>query len=577
MIGGTCPGDTGTNAASVVASVESSSGATTERALNAPFDGQSLTGNYLASQFAQRHHDWTQAGRFMANVMELSPKSTQLMSKSMVLAMGAGEYDKAIYYAQSIIALEKDNALALLFLAIDSFHRKEYAEATSRINQMPEGTLSEFIRPLLQSWSKAATGVYDTADLHANTIHINHAVLIADFMNKRAEISDLLQLATGAESLTIEDIERIADSYVHIGSTEKAAGLYARALEEWPDNPGIIRKLKLLEAKTTEGIFQPVSSPEQGVALALNDMATLLFQEYSDESARVFANMALFLVPDMTDAALVLARITARNERYDDAIAYFQQIDPKNIYFLEARRQAAALMKESNRTDEALAELESLFRDYQDLEALIEIGDIYRQDEDFDRAVIAYNKVESSLQDPLPREYWHLYYLRGMSYEQLGQWDKAEADLKTALEFQPENPFVLNYLGYAWADKGVNLKQSMDMIRRAVALRPEDGYITDSLGWVLYRLGNYEEAVPHLERAVELLPYDSVINDHLGDAYWRVGRRLEARFQWMRAKNHSDDEILVGEIDRKLDQGLQSVDIVKEASSQASGINILKP
>ena len=114
-------------------------------------------------------------------------------------------------------------------------------------------------------------------------------------------------------------------------------------------------------------------------------------------------------------------------------------------------------------------------------------------------------------------------------------------------------------------------------IRRAVALRPEDGYITDSLGWVLYRLGNYEEAVPHLERAVELLPYDSVINDHLGDAYWRVGRRLEARFQWMRAKNHSDDEILVGEIDRKLDQGLQSVDIVKEASSQASGINILKP
>ena len=549
-----------------LATLESGSGATMTRQLTDPFDGQSITGNYLASQFAQRHHDWGKAGRFMDQVLALSPENTQLLSKSMVLAMGSGEHAKAMNYADAIIAVEPTNSLALLFLAIDSFHKKEYAQATAMIEKMPEGTLSEFIQPLLQSWAKAAAGTYDVKDLQTNTIHINHAVLIADFMNKREEISALLSLAISAQSLTIDDIEQIADGYAQIGETKTAGELYNKALAEWSDNPDIIRKLKLLNEGKGDTIFDGVRAPEEGVAMALNDMAGLLFQEYSDESARVFANMALFLTPDMTEASLILAQITARNERYEDAIAYYQQVAPGDIRYLEAHRQAANLMKESDRTEEALAELESLFREHNDLESLIEIGDIYRQKEQYDKAVIAYNQAESQLLPTIPKEYWHLYYLRGMSYEQLGQWDKAEADLKAALAFQPDHPFVLNYLGYAWADQGVNLTQSLDMIRKAVALRPEDGYITDSLGWVLYRMGQYNEAVPHLERAVELLPYDTTINDHLGDAYWRVGRKLEARFQWTRARNNSDDTEMTAALDAKIDKGLQAVtSVVKEA------------
>ncbi len=189
-------------------------------------------------------------------------------------------------------------------------------------------------------------------------------------------------------------------------------------------------------------------------------------------------------------------------------------------------------------------------------DAQIKIGDIYRRQDQFGKAIQAYSQAEKMLGGVVPEKYWHLLYLRGMSYERDNNWDAAEKDLSAALKYKPDHPYILNYLGYAWADRSMNLGEALAMIRKASALRPEDGYITDSLGWVLYRMGKFKEAVPELERAVSLLPYDPVINDHLGDAYWRVGRVMEAKFQWTRAKNHSDDEELKAKIAEKLDSGL---------------------
>ena len=151
---------------------------------------------------------------------------------------------------------------------------------------------------------------------------------------------------------------------------------------------------------------------------------------------------------------------------------------------------------------------------------------------------------------------WTIYYFRGISYERAKQWDKAEADLLKALELEPEQPLVLNYLGYSWIDQNLHLQEGLDMVRRAVAQRPEDGYIVDSLGWAYYRLGRFEDAVEELEKAVLLRPADPTINDHLGDAYWQVGRRLEARFQWSHALDLDPDEELETKVRVKLATGL---------------------
>ena len=167
---------------------------------------------------------------------------------------------------------------------------------------------------------------------------------------------------------------------------------------------------------------------------------------------------------------------------------------------------------------------------------------------------------------------WPIFYFRGICYERDKQWDKAEADLKMALTLFPDQPHVLNYLGYSWIDQGINLDEGMKMIRRAVEQRSDDGYIVDSLGWVYYRTGDYAEALKHLERAVELKPDDPTINDHLGDVYWRLGRTLEAIFQWSHARDLKPEPDELVKIQQKLKTGLPD-----EPSSAADAAKPKKP
>lgn len=189
------------------------------------------------------------------------------------------------------------------------------------------------------------------------------------------------------------------------------------------------------------------------------------------------------------------------------------------------------------------------------LEILDALGNILRARKLFAEAIPYYDQALALVQKP-ERRHWIYYYARGTSYERIKNWDAAESDLEKALALYPDQPLVLNYLGYSWIDQGRKLKEGMAHIEKAVALKPDDGYIVDSLGWAHYMQGNFAEAVRYLERAVELKPNDPVLNDHLGDALWRVGREREARFQWEQAlslKPEPDDEV---KIKKKLEAGL---------------------
>jgi len=187
------------------------------------------------------------------------------------------------------------------------------------------------------------------------------------------------------------------------------------------------------------------------------------------------------------------------------------------------------------------------------------VARVLRSQDRFEETIATYSKVLDRIlrrNDTLKTQHWVLLYERGVAYERAEQWASAEADFLKALELRPEEPRVLNYLGYSWIDQGIHLDRARGMIEMAVSKRPNDGYVVDSLGWVFYRLGRYQEAVKHLERAVELRPQDPIINDHLGDAYWRAGRKLEARFQWSHAIDLGAEETLIPEILAKQVNGL---------------------
>lgn len=529
------------------------------------YEGSSASGSYLSGRFAQRHHDWEKAGRYIDFVLKKTPEDPALIKRAMVLAIGDGEYERAFGFANDILTHhEEDNSLSHMFLTAEAFRSQDYARADEHIRAMPEGGLSTFIMPLLYGWSSAALGQYDVEDLQTNSIHLYHAILIAEYTNNKGAITPMLERALSAGDMDVHDLERIADIYAHLGEMENAVALYEQALVVSPENSALHKKYEAAKAGSTNVTFLRVQSPQEGVAEAFYDMARLLGQDYSDESARVFARLAVYIDPNLTKAQFLLAAIAARNGRYEEAVEMYKSVPTDSPEYLQAQRNAADILHEEGYSKEAITALENLYKNHNDLDALIQIGNVHRIDGNFDDAIRAYDKAFSQIDEITP-DYWHLYYVRGMSHEQAGNWTKAEADLKQALEYKPDHPYIMNYLGYAWADQGDNLEDALRMIERAAELRPGDGYITDSLGWVYYRMGRFQDAVPYLEQAVELMPYDPVINDHLGDAYWTVGRHLEAEFQWKRAKNHSDDQELISTIDSKLINGLEEADETDEA------------
>jgi Flp pilus assembly protein TadD len=266
--------------------------------------------------------------------------------------------------------------------------------------------------------------------------------------------------------------------------------------------------------------------------------------------------MALYLEPEHTFALVSLANAYESARRYADAIAAYDRVAKGTPLQSEIEIRKAFDLNSLDKVDEAKAILDKLTTENpKDLKALDALGSVMRVRKRYSEAVGYYTRALELVKKPAKR-HWSLFYSRGTCYERLKDWPPAEADLQKALKLYPDQPMVLNYLGYSWVDQNRNLKEGMSLIEKAVALKPDDGYIVDSLGWAHFKLGNFKEAVRFLERAVELKPEDPVLNDHLGDALWRVGREREARFQWDQALTLEPEPDEVEKIKKKLTEGL---------------------
>ncbi|MBV6658124.1 MAG: tetratricopeptide repeat protein, partial [Devosiaceae bacterium] len=277
-----------------------------------------------------------------------------------------------------------------------------------------------------------------------------------------------------------------------------------------------------------------------------------------EEVGALYLNLALFAEPALDIARFGLARTYESLELWERAVDEYELVSEGHALKRSSEIRLGVLLDQLDRPEEADSHLIALIeQDPSDLEAIATLGTVLRIRREFEQASDVYTQGIETLDEPRP-EHWRLFYQRAITYERTDRWPLAEADFLKALELQPEQPDVMNYLAYTWVDRGENLERSVDMLERSVELRPDSGYIVDSLGWVYFRLGRFEEAVQQLERAVILDPTQAVIHDHLGDAYWMVGRRLEARFQWSHARDLEDpfNEIDREAIQRKLQRGL---------------------
>jgi Flp pilus assembly protein TadD len=354
-----------------------------------------------------------------------------------------------------------------------------------------------------------------------------------------------------------------ARTLARLGRAEEAQAAVAETLSRTLSNARLERLADDLAAgRRPEPL---VGDAGEGIAEALYGVARFMVRR-NRLVGLAHARLATHLRPGLVQAHILIGSELRRAEQPMLAVAAYEAVPDSAPEALDARIGAAEARESAGMLDEAVAELRGVVARWPDsVDAHTALGDMLRRNERFAEAATAYDGAIALIGEPEQR-HWPLFYTRGICHERSDQWPLAEADFQKALELEPEQPQVLNYLGYSWVEMRTNLEEAEAMIRRAVEQRPDDGYIVDSLGWVLFRLGEFEGAVKHLERAVELRPVDPVINDHFGDALWMVGRRTEAEFQWKRALSFDPEPEEAERIRDKLERGLDAV-IADEAAA----------
>jgi tetratricopeptide (TPR) repeat protein len=546
----------------------------------APAAANGLAGAYLSATQADFRNDYEAAAEHFGRALERDPDNVALMQNVVVARVAMDDMAGAAELAPRLAEAMPDNQVAALVLMAEALRAGDFEAAAVHADNRALN-LNPLLSGLVAGWIEVGLEDFNAAQALFDALRGNEALeaygqyhkalalaLAGDFVSAAAIFAgeedegplhpDRDALVAHAEVLA--QIEREGDAVALIDEA-LATGFPDAALIE----------LRARLAAGGEVPFAQITAPADGAAEAFFTLATALNTEDADRFALIYARLAHHIRPDLTKARLLAAEVLERHGQYTLATAALAGVPADSPWYVTSELRRAATQRAAGDAEAGIATLKGLAERYPGLvEVHSALGDALRVAERYEEAAAAYGAAIDLVETPQP-VHWVLFYTRAIAYERAGDWEPAEADFRRALELEPDQPLVLNYLGYSLVEQRRDLDEALDMIERAVAGQPDDGYITDSLGWVLYRLGRHEEALPHMLRAVELLPADAVINDHLGDVLWKVGRKREAEFQWRRALSLGPaDDLDMDRVRRKLDIGLDAV-LGEERRAESDG------
>lgn len=534
-----------------------------------PAAAQEPSGAYLAARQARAVGDFSAAAKYYAQALTLDPSNPSLLENATVAYLALGQIDRAIAVARKMAADDLRSQVAQITLIAEDTRNGDWGAVLARVKNMRgAGDLAD---GLIAAWAHLGAGdmtealvrfdaVAEEAGLRSFALYHKALALasVGDFETAN-------QVFSGDENGPVQQTRRGVMAWAQIlsqlGRHQRALEVIDEAFGNDPDPQ--VADLRARIAAGDAVPFDLIGSPKDGVAEVFFSLARALRQDATDEFVLLYARIAEAIRPDHVDAIITVAELLESMGQFDIAIEAYKKVPRDHPSFHMAELGRAEVLRRDGRPDAAIEVLNQLVQAYPELSGVhVAAGDLYRTQEKYAEAVASYDRAIDLL-DQRDNPQWFVHYARAISHERLDNWDQAEADFRRALDLNPVHPQVLNYLGYSMVEKGVNLDEALDMIERAVAKQPESGYIVDSLGWALYRLGRYDEAVIHMERAAELIPTDPVINDHLGDVLWAVDRKAEARFQWKRAlslhESNPSPELEPDRVRRKLAVGLDQV------------------
>ncbi len=548
-------------------------GADTGRAV-APAQGSltfGLAGPYLAARMAAVENDYRAAARYFMRALAHDPSNRYLQDNALVALIASGDLARAVELALRMKTDRAESELGALLLRADLAHQGDWPRLIQQIDAERQAGNSEndLIADMIHAWARLGAG------------EASEALTEFDRLAQLQGIGPIVSYHLAMARAMVGDYEGAEKLLSDPGIGGHLLGVTARAqilsqLERNDDAVAMLDQLNGIEAepqlialrdrlKAGERVpFDVVRTPADGIAQVFLTFATALAGNPEPEPlALIHARIAAWLSPELAEARLMVAQLLQEQMQFDLAESEFEALRQMGQMRPMAELSRIDALSRADRHGEAEKAALALTAAYPDLpQAWIALGDVLRQQEKYAQAAPAYDKALALLKDAPDEARWFPLYARGIALERSGQFQRAEADLKAAIAIRPDHAGLLNYLGYSWIDRNINLDEGLELIQKAVELAPDDGYILDSLGWAYFRMGRFEEAVAPLEKAILTMSADPVVNDHLGDVYWMVGRKREAEIQWKRALSLDPGES--GEVDTdriraKLERGLDAV------------------
>jgi len=522
-----------------------------------------LSGNYLAALVAGMSNDPTSASRYYSESIKFDPRSADLAERAFVTLLAEGKMTEALPLADTVAKRNSGSGIARLAQGVRAIKDKNFQTARNIFRRGDRNQSSDITADLLNAWSYQGSGnikrAFEAVDRigdepGAKVFRLLHRGLIAKVGGKADEARKALKAAYEADPQTLRTADLYAQFLISQKETDEALSVYRQLKRLYPRHPLVRAAIANLEQG--KAVEDEIRDESDGIAEVLYGLGSAVTRDGDELASLIYLRLAHYLSPNHNLAALAIADTYERLKQPQSAITAYALIEQTSPLRLTADVQRALNLEQLGEKDQAVAVLKSVSLDNKDeIEPLIALGNVYRARKAFKDAAETYSAAIAALGQPTPG-HWSLFYSRGIAYERLKRWPEAEADFRKALELSPDQPLVLNYLGYSWVEQNTNLDEAFKMLRRAVEQQPTDGYIVDSLGWAYYRLGQYDKALQLMEKAVDLKAADPTINDHLGDVYWRLGREREARFQWNHARDLNPEPEDLPKILEKIEKGL---------------------
>ena len=523
-------------------------------------------GGYLAGRHALSTKDFDAASTYLSRAIEDDLENPELLNGLISVQVSLGDIGAAKISSDNLDLLGVQTQLSNMVKIAIQLRNRDFDNAKQQIEN--EQGINPLLDKIVTGWAFADQGNFEDAETIFDEIgkgsslaqfsQMQKASMLAAYGRYESALNTIENLEKNSNRISIDARALKVQLLLKLDNKEEATEYFSKIFGDGVNSDAANLRMQVEDHPNAYSIEESLSL-EAGIAYAFYAIADILKDDADPNTALLYVRLAQHLNENSQKAILLAADLLEQMGQYDLAVAEYAKISPSSSYFLSSELGRVGALRDGGKTEAALEVLYYLSREFSDIGIVHNsLGDFLRREERYSEAKIAYDRAVDIYREN-NNVSWVVLYARGITHERLQEWDKAESDFRNALTINPDQANVLNYLGYSLIDRGEKLDEAMTMIEKAVSLQPESGYIVDSLAWGLFKLGQYETAIPHMEKAAELMPVDPIVTDHLGDLYWAVGRQLEAKFQWRRALSFDPELKDATRIREKLRIGLDRV------------------